>query len=1132
MRGDSQCSSAARIAEGTTLDKYEFKLSLNEINALIEERRFDEAAGIADGIDWNHVKSARTLCRVSEVYKIVGDYDKSREVMEIASKREPDNPQIIYALCELTIFLYQRDGAQEDLTKSLQLLKDYQTLAPENPRRLILQYKMYCASPVSSDEKLAVLKQLHEEKPSARWDYELAKLYAESGDTEDARKTARATADQYEGKYADRARNLLAELGSEESDKPASQNAGAEPEQSAPGENTSAAVEKADDGTATGIADTEENVSDSSTDSDGKDEPQRSEESAGDITTYAARVDTGAGNDAAANLHAEAAEETLTAENAVGDGQQRNSAELPGGGIPAQAESSRPETDDSGTGHIPTPEEQHSVDSIQNNVADGMKDILARPYDDKLEQETSGQYTMVMDQPKEADQQVDGQMSISEVMAEWEKIRSDIRRANDEKRAQRILEDTGSILKDFDETARHGLLEDIEKGVARQRRQVRSGAYRVSDALPEDRYVNPDRPERQNSRYGEGTEQYAGDDRPTRRTERYAEDAPQTGRDDYYDEPGAPAGRDGYAGGRRYAEERPYDDDRRPARENSRYPEDNRYREDREDEYYRDDRRERQAARYVDETDRSAQRPRERRGAAPQSDDSYYDDEEDARPIGGESDREEAGSTSPVPVANEDDDVKIYGSNDDINEVETRRWNSEEVHRAMARQEELARRQEMENVRARRDDRSRRRTDKETPEQSREPYPDEGEKPELKEEREGEEEARRKSYPVEQPEETYPADEDNLADEAYPETAEAEEEYPEERETAGQGEEGPDGREPVYQEEEGPDDRGSDYQGEESDSREPADQGEEAPDGERPAYQDVPDNGEQTPQEEPAADQKPEEETAGEYPENREPETEPGKSGSRRELTREERRLFGPFCRMKANTDQLLNALDKVSLASSTGNIIILGNEATADRVAKGILEIQRHSDSNFTGKIAKVSGDSLNKLDTAGFSKTFAKLENGALIINKASDIAPKTLERLYKELEEHEHGIILIMADGYKRMDQFRKENLSYLGSFNAVINIRPLDDKALVAYAKDYAYSQDYSIDEFGQLALAQRISSMQTSSHRVTLKEVRDIVDEAIHYASRKTPHTLMEVISRKRYDENDRIIIHEKDFQHD
>ena len=235
---------------------------------------------------------------------------------------------------------------------------------------------------------------------------------------------------------------------------------------------------------------------------------------------------------------------------------------------------------------------------------------------------------------------------------------------------------------------------------------------------------------------------------------------------------------------------------------------------------------------------------------------------------------------------------------------------------------------------------------------------------------------------------------------------------------------------------------------------------------------------------------------------------------------------------MRDNVDQLTEALDQVSMASSTGNVLIIGNEATADRVAKGMLEIVRHMDSNFTGKVARVTGGALNKLKPEGIAKTFEKLESGALIVNKATEIAPKTMERLYNELEGKEHGLILIMADGSKKMEQFRHENEKFLGSFTSVISIRPLDDKALVAYARDYALSQDYSIDEFGQLALAQRIAAMQTSTHQVTLKEVRDLVDEAISYASKKSPHTLLDVLAKRRYDENDRIIIHEKDFMHD
>ena len=844
--------------------------------------------------------------------------------MAIAHERETDNPVIVYALCELTIFLYGRDGLQSDLTSALQLMQEYQALEPQNPKRLILQYKMYCVSSVSDQEKIAILEQLHAEKATARWDFELAQLYMNAGEKDKASSLNCSIQQNYAGsKFAEKAAALFPAVQSVKQE-----TAEREDPAEAPAESAADAEEKA-----------------------------QAERTARELEQRAAEEKAA---EARENSYAEEGQESRIAETETAPAKE------------PEATSQEPQADF----RIRTPEEQHSVDSIQNNVAKGMEDFFARPYDEKLEQETNGQYSMVMDEPQEPEPQVEGQLSISEVMAEWEKIRSDIRRANDEKRAQRILEDTGSLMQDFDETARHGLLEDIEKGVARQRRQVRSGMYRVSDGVPARQpYGDPDRRRE-----------------PVRRA--YREE----------DEPQRPVG----------------------SRE-----------------------------------DGTAQKP--------------------TRPCEDEIPQRAAGEIA--PASEQDEDTRVYRrrGRDDMDDIATRRWNSEEIRRAMARQEQLAREEELRaaGYAEPEDEKPQVENYLDEQEEAQSPAPAETAEPAspMKEEQPAKPEAASKvapaeEAPYEEPEEKAPAEE-------YEETAE-EEPY------EGSTEEAPE-EEPV----------------------------------------------EEQPQEEPAPERKTAEKDAGRKPAPAKAGKAPKKpsSGGKRELTKEERRLFGPFCRMRENVEQLTEALDQISLASSTGNLLILGNEATADRVARGILEITRQTDSNFTGKVARVSGESLNKLKPEGIRKTFTKLESGALIINKASDLAPKTMERLYHELEGREHGIILILIDGNKKMEQFRHENEKYLGSFTAVISVRPLDDKALVAYAKDYAMSQDFSIDEFGQLALAQRIAAMQTSTHQVTLKEVRDLVDEAIGYAEKKTPHTLIEVISKRRYDENDRIIVHEKDFMH-
>lgn len=980
------------------MDKYEFKISLNEINALIGERRFEEAANIADGIDWNHVKSAETLCRISEVYKAVGDYDRSRDIMAIAHERETDNPVIVYALCELTIFLYGRDGLQSDLTSALQLMQEYQALEPQNPKRLILQYKMYCVSPVSDQEKIAILEQLHAEKATARWDFELAQLYMNAGEKDKASSLNCSIQQNYAGsKFAEKAAALFPAVQSVKQ-VPAEREDPAE----APAESAADAEEKA-----------------------------QAERTARELEQRAAEEKAA---EARENSYAEEGKESRIAETET---------------VPAkepEAASQEPQADF----RIRTPEEQHSVDSIQNNVAKGMEDIFARPYDEKLEQETNGQYSMVMDEPQEPEPQVEGQLSISEVMAEWEKIRSDIRRANDEKRAQRILEDTGSLMQDFDETARHGLLEDIEKGVARQRRQVRSGMYRVSDGVPARQpYGNPDRRRE-----------------PVRRAYR-EEDAPQRS-----------------VGSRE---------------------------------------------------DGTAQKP--------------------ARPC--EDEIPQRAAREIAPASEQDEDTRVYRrrGREDMDDIATRRWNSEEIRRAMARQEQLAREEELRAAGYAEPEDEKPQAENYLDEQEEAQSPAPAETAEqaspMKEEQPAEPEAASKVAPAEEEPYEEPAEETRAEEAPYEEPAEEApaEEYEapaEEAQYEEPAEEAPaegyeeTAEEALYEE---PEEEALAEEYEETAEEVPEEEYEGEPAEEVPAEEEpyeesteeAPEEepAEEQPQEEPAPERKTAEKDAGRKPAPAKAGEAPKKpsSGGKRELTKEERRLFGPFCRMRENVEQLTEALDQISLASSTGNLLILGNEATADRVARGILEITRQTDSNFTGKVARVSGESLNKLKPEGIRKTFTKLESGALIINKASDLAPKTMERLYHELEGREHGIILILIDGNKKMEQFRHENEKYLGSFTAVISVRPLDDKALVAYAKDYAMSQDFSIDEFGQLALAQRIAAMQTSTHQVTLKEVRDLVDEAIGYAEKKTPHTLIEVISKRRYDENDRIIIHEKDFMH-
>lgn len=248
-----------------------------------------------------------------------------------------------------------------------------------------------------------------------------------------------------------------------------------------------------------------------------------------------------------------------------------------------------------------------------------------------------------------------------------------------------------------------------------------------------------------------------------------------------------------------------------------------------------------------------------------------------------------------------------------------------------------------------------------------------------------------------------------------------------------------------------------------------------------------------------------------------------------REMTDSEREQFAPYIHHKRARRQIVTAIDNISMASYTGNVIITGEEGTGTiELAKLLVKEIQLSDNNFSGKVAKVSGATMNKKDVAA---TLSKLLNGALIIEDAAAMKKATVEQLLKELNQEERGLIVLMEDTKSKIDGFLKKYPNMTSVFNLRIDMEALDDQTLVKYARKYALEQEYAIDELGILALHTRIADMQTSDHEVTLGEIEELVDEAIYYADKKTPKHFFDVLLGKRYDDEDMVVLREKDFMH-
>lgn len=246
-------------------------------------------------------------------------------------------------------------------------------------------------------------------------------------------------------------------------------------------------------------------------------------------------------------------------------------------------------------------------------------------------------------------------------------------------------------------------------------------------------------------------------------------------------------------------------------------------------------------------------------------------------------------------------------------------------------------------------------------------------------------------------------------------------------------------------------------------------------------------------------------------------------------LTPEEQNLFSDFMYSKKMRNQILDAIDLISLAPYVGNVIITGDSGTGViELAKAMIKEIQMIDNNFSAsRVAKISGDKMNRKDLAAM---FNQLTNGALIVEHAGAMTKDTLENMSRLLEGFQEGIIIILTDTKKDIEKLIARYDLITGYFNARIDIKPMNDSALVDYAKKYALTREYKIDEErAVLALHRRINELQIGEHNVTTREIEDIVDEAIERSKRLRLSTYVDILVGKRYDYEDMIILREKDF---
>ena len=159
------------------MDKYEYKLKLDEIETLAGQKNYAAAAQIADGINWRKVRNVNSLMLVGEIYQQNGRYEDSKELFLMAYDRSPIGKKIIYRLAEIAIEAKQFDEAQE-------YYDEFVEIAPHDTLKYILRYHLSRAKGEPITEQIAILSELKEQEYTEEWAFELAYLYHQAGMTD------------------------------------------------------------------------------------------------------------------------------------------------------------------------------------------------------------------------------------------------------------------------------------------------------------------------------------------------------------------------------------------------------------------------------------------------------------------------------------------------------------------------------------------------------------------------------------------------------------------------------------------------------------------------------------------------------------------------------------------------------------------------------------------------------------------------------------------------------------------------------------------------------------------------------------------------------------------------------------
>ncbi len=238
-------------------------------------------------------------------------------------------------------------------------------------------------------------------------------------------------------------------------------------------------------------------------------------------------------------------------------------------------------------------------------------------------------------------------------------------------------------------------------------------------------------------------------------------------------------------------------------------------------------------------------------------------------------------------------------------------------------------------------------------------------------------------------------------------------------------------------------------------------------------------------------------------------------------LSREQKKELAEFLLIDGMEEEICSTIAKLVTKKKSGDetgghLIVTGDAKTGKTfLTVEILKAVNQEVGHGNTRVAKVQAQAINGKN---IMDVLSKVTDSDLIIENIGRLEDDTVLELIQAVRVS-NAPTMIILEGNELAADTMIQNFPDIGKiFKTRINIGELTLTQWADLAQKYAASQGYSIDGMAQLALHAKIDQINTPDMRLGFKQVRQIIDDAIDKAEKRSSAKLFSAFGKKNDDE--------------